>query len=157
MGLDLPVFVHFWVGPSTYSSQERFVRDESIIILRIAAFLDQDIHLLSLQLLSKHHGSVLHFVIQLQTLDEVLKVSGFLRLLHFRVDGEELLDFDELFSLLLCPPESVDHLEGGVEVKAPKAVPKVKHVHSSLALKVINVKGELSTLNILAIQIVRHV
>ena len=53
--------------------QLTFIRDETIIVFRIAAFFNQDINLLSLKLLSEgekdvfqftqHHGSVLHFVV----------------------------------------------------------------------------------------------
>ena len=42
--------------------------------------------------LSQHHGAVLHLVVQLQALNEVLKVAGLLGLLDFGVDGVELVD-----------------------------------------------------------------
>ena len=41
--------------------------------------------------LSKHHGAVLHLVVQLQALNEVLKVAGFLGLLDVAVDWVELV------------------------------------------------------------------
>ena len=40
--------------------------------------------------LSQHHGAVLHLVVQLQALNEVLKVAGFLGLLDVAVDRVEL-------------------------------------------------------------------
>ena len=40
--------------------------------------------------LSKHHGAILHLVVQLQALDEVLEVAGFLGLLDVAVDWVEL-------------------------------------------------------------------
>merc|ERR1711944_4659 len=74
-----------------------------------AALLDQDVHLLSLQLLTKrqqdvfefsqHHGAVLHLVVQLQALNEVLEVAGFLGLLDVAVDWVELFQLNELLSL----------------------------------------------------------
>ena len=42
--------------------------------------------------LSQHHGAVLHLVVQLQALNEVLKVAGLFGLLDFGVDGVELVD-----------------------------------------------------------------
>ena len=69
----LPVFVHLWVRSSTDSPQEcwnfkifllyftsctdivltlTLVRNEAVVVLRITTFLDQDVNLLSLQLLS---------------------------------------------------------------------------------------------------------
>ena len=42
--------------------------------------------------LSQHHGAVLHLVVQLQALNEVLKVASLLGLLDIRVDGVELVD-----------------------------------------------------------------
>merc|ERR1711872_735223 len=64
-------------------SQERFIWNETIIVLRVAAFLNQNINFFTLQLLterqkdvfelSQHHGAVLHLVVQLQALNEVLE------------------------------------------------------------------------------------
>jgi len=163
----LPIFVHLGMRTGTHPSEERFIWDETIIILGVAALLDEDVDLLPLQLLSQgeedvlqltqHHGSVLLFVVQLQTLNEVLEGPGVLGLLHLRVDGVELLKFDELLSLLLGPTEFVNHLEGGVEVKTSKTVPKVEHVHAGFALEVIDIKGKLSSFNILVVKIVSHV
>ena len=80
--------------------QLTFIRDETVIVFSIAAFFNQDINLLSLQLLSEgekdmfqftqHHGSVLHFVIQLQAFNKVLVGAGVLGLLDLAVDWEEL-------------------------------------------------------------------
>ena len=39
---------------------------------------------------SQHHGAVLHLVVQLQALNEVLEVAGFLGLLDVAVDWVEL-------------------------------------------------------------------
>ena len=41
--------------------------------------------------LSQHHGAVLHLVVELQALDEVLKVAGLLGLLDVAVDWVELV------------------------------------------------------------------
>merc|ERR1719394_1221271 len=83
---ELPVLVHLRVGPGTDSPQERLIGNESIVVLRVAALLDQNVNLLTLELLTKgkqnvlkfaqHHGAVLHLVVELQALDEVLKVAG---------------------------------------------------------------------------------
>ena len=41
--------------------------------------------------LAQHHGAVLHLVVELQALDEVLKVAGLLGLLDIAVDRVELV------------------------------------------------------------------
>ena len=41
--------------------------------------------------LAQHHGAVLHLVVELQALDEVLKVAGLLGLLDVAVDRVELV------------------------------------------------------------------
>ena len=56
-----------------------------------------------------------------------------------------LLQLDELLSLLLGASQFVNMLEGGVEVETTEAVAEVEHVHAGLALKVIDVKGKLCT------------
>jgi len=155
------------MGSGAHSSQKRFIRDETVVILRVAALLDEDVNLLPLQLLSEgeedvlqltqHHGSVLLLVVQLQTLHKVLKGASVLGLLHLRVDGVELFKLDELLSLLLCPTKFVNHLEGGVEVETSETVPKIEHVHAGLALEVIDVEGKFSSFNILVVKIVSHV
>jgi len=164
---DLPVLVHLGMRSGAHSSQEWFIRDETIIILWIAALLDEDVDLLSLQLLSEgeedvlqlpqHHGSVLLFVVQLQTLNKVLEGPGVLGLLHLGVDWVELFKLDELLPLLLCPTKFINHLEGRVEVETPEAVSQVEHIHARLTLEVIDVKGELSSLYVLVVKIVSHV
>ena len=55
-----------------------------------------------------------------------------------------LFQLNELLSLLLGAAQFVDHLQGGVQVQAAKAVTKVEHVHPGLALEVVDVKGKLS-------------
>jgi len=151
---ELPVLVHLGVGPGTDPPQERLVGNESIVVLRVAALLDQNVNLLTLELLTKgkqnvlklaqHHGAVLHLVVELQALDEVLKVAGLLGLLDVAVDRVELFQLNELLALLLGTAQFVDHLQGGVQVQAAKAVAKVEHVHPGLALEVVDVKGKLS-------------
>jgi len=151
---ELPVLVHLGVGPGTHPPQERLIGNESIVVLRVAALLDQNVNLLTLKLLTKgkqnvlklaqHHGAVLHLVVELQALDEVLKVAGLLGLLDVAVDRVELFQLNELLALLLGTAQFVDHLQGGVEVQAAKAVAKVEHVHPGLALEVVDVKGKLS-------------
>merc|ERR1712010_296901 len=163
---SLPILVHLWVGTRTDSPQERFIGNESVVVLRVAALLDQDVNLLTFQLLterqqdvfklSKHLGAVLHLVVQLQALNEVLKVAGFLGLLDVAVDWVELFQLNELLSLLLGTAQFVNHLQGGVEVEAAEAVAEVEHVHAGLALKVVDVKSKLCTFDILAVQIVSH-
>ena len=50
--------------------------------------------------LSQHHGAVLHLVVQLQALNEVLKVAGFLGLLDVAVDWVELAGEEGIIWLL---------------------------------------------------------
>lgn len=64
-------------------------------------------------------------------------------LAHLGVDGVELLDGDELLALLLGGAELVQHLERGVGVQAAEGVGQVEEVHAGLALKVVDVEGEL--------------
>jgi len=154
------------MGASTHSFQEGFIRNESIVILWITALLDEDVHLLPLQLLSEgeedvlqltqHHCSVLHLVVQLETLDKVLVGAGVLGLLDLRVDGEELLELDELLSLLLGATQFFNHLEGGVLVEPPQTVAQIEQVHAGLALEVIDVKGKLCSFNVLVSEIMSH-
>jgi len=141
------------VRTSTDSSQERFIGNETIIILRVTALLDEDINLLTLKLLTEgqknvlqltqHHGAVLHFVIELQALNEVLKGTSVLGLLHSAVDGEELFKLDELVSLLGGATQICDHLQGGVQVETSETVSQVEQVNPALTLKVIDVESEL--------------
>merc|ERR1719305_1332666 len=152
---SLPILVHLWVGARTDSPQERFIGNESVLVLRVAALLDQDVNLLTFQL-SKHHGAVLHLVVQLQALDEVLEVASFLGLLDVAVDWVELFQLNELLSLLLGAAQFVNHLQGWVQVETTEAVAEVEHVHAGLALKVVDVKSKLCAFDILAIQIVSH-
>merc|ERR1712012_94624 len=49
----LPVLVHLGVGPGTDPPQERLIGNESIVVLRVAALLDQNVNLLTLELLTK--------------------------------------------------------------------------------------------------------
>merc|ERR1711992_391877 len=135
---SLPILVHLWVGTRTDPPQERFIGNESVVVLRVAALLDQDVNLLTFQLLterqqdvfklSKHHGAVLHLVFQL----------------------------NELLSLLLGAAQFVNHLQGWVQVETAETVAEVEHVHAGLALKVVDVKSKLCAFDILAIQIVSH-
>jgi hypothetical protein len=156
--VGLPILIHLWVRTSTDSSQEGFIGDEAVIILRVTALLDQDVNLLTLKLLTKgeqdvlklaqHHGAILHFVVQLETLNEVLKATSVLGLLHVAVDGEELFESHELLSLLGGATESLDHLQGGVQVQTSETVTKVEQVDPALALEVIDVESELGALKI---------
>jgi len=162
----LPVFIHLGVGTRADSLQEWFIRDETIIVFGVTAFLDENVDLLTLQLLTQgeedvlqltqHHCAVLHLVVKLKALDEVLVGSGVLGLLHLAVDRVELLQLDELLALLLGAAQFVDHLESGVEVQAPETVAEVEEVHPGLALKVVDVKGKLCSLNLLVVQIMSH-
>merc|ERR1719507_1299940 len=166
VGETLPVLVHLGVRARTHPPQERLIGNESIVILRVAALLDQDVNLLSLELLTKrqqdvfklsqHHGAVLHLVVQLQALNEVLEVAGFLGLLDVAVDWVELFQLNELLSLLLGAAQFVNHLQGWVQVEATETVTEEEHVHAGLALKVVDVKSKLCAFDILAIQIVSH-
>jgi len=154
------------VRAGTHALQERFIWDETIVILGVAALLDQDVDLLTLQLLTKgeedvlqlaqHHGAVLHLVVELQALNEVLVGAGVLGFLHVSVDGVELFQLDELLALLLGATEFVNHLEGGVEVETSEAVTEVEHVHAGLALKVVDVESKLCPFNVLVVKIVSH-
>jgi len=114
----------------------------------VTALLDQDVHLLPLQLL--------HLVVQLETLDKVLVGAGVLGLLDLRVDGVELLELDELLSLLLGATQFFNHLEGGVLVEPPQTVAQIEQVHAGLALEVIDVKGKLCSFNVLVSEIMSH-
>jgi len=60
-GLCLPILVHLWMWTSTYPSQERFIRNKTIVVLWVTAFLDQDVDLLALELLAERKKDVFEF------------------------------------------------------------------------------------------------
>ena len=117
---------------------------------------------------SEHHGAILHLVVQLQTLNEVLKGAGVLGVLDLLVDGVKLEEnihlgirvysrhlfcvhlfkLEEVLSLLLGASELRNHLEGGVEVEAAEAVSQVEQVHPRLSLEVVDVKSEAGALHV---------
>merc|ERR1712032_1243118 len=55
---SLPILVHLWVGTRTDPPQERFIGNESVVVLRVAALLDQDVNLLTFQLLTERQQDV---------------------------------------------------------------------------------------------------
>merc|ERR1719348_2043509 len=120
----LPILIHLWVRPSTHSSQERFIWNETIIVLRVAAFLNQNINFFTLQLLTERQKDVF-----------------------------ELSQHHELLSLLLSSTQFVNHLQSWVEIQTTEAVTKIKHIHPRLALKVIDVEGKFCTFYVLCIKI----
>merc|ERR1712020_668818 len=88
----LPILIHLWVRASAHSSQERFIWNETIIVLRVAAFLNQNINFFTLQLLterqkdvfelSQHHGAILHLVNQLQSWVEIQTTEAVTKIKH---------------------------------------------------------------------------
>ena len=48
-----------------------------------------------------------------------------------------------MLSLLLGTTQFLNHLQSGVKIETSQAVAKIEHVHTSLTLKVIDVKGKL--------------
>merc|ERR1719225_338160 len=77
---ELPVLVHLGVGPGTHPPQERLIGNESIVVLRVAALLDQNVNLLALELLTKGKQNVLklaqhHGGVQVQAAKAVSKVE----------------------------------------------------------------------------------
>jgi len=154
------------MGSSAHSSQEWFIGNETVVIFGVTALLDENVDLLSFELLtqrqqnvfelSQHHGAILLFVVKLQALNEVLEGSLVLGVLHFTVQGEELFQFDVFFSLLLGTAQFLNHLEGWVEIQTSEAVTEIEQVHASLALKVIDVEGKLCPFNILIGQLGIH-
>merc|ERR1712012_564301 len=107
----LPVLIHLGVGPGTDPPQERLVGNESIVVLRAAALLDQNVNLLTLELLTKETGNLEDFVECLKLYDKMENgpmMWGELE--HILLSLGEKLEREEVDILIkeCCDPEDDD-------------------------------------------------
>ena len=98
------------------------------------------------------HGVVVIFVVQLQDLNEVVEASLVLAVLGGLVDGEDLVLGQHLLSLLGGASNLSDCLEGGVEVASSDEVTSEESVHLAISLEVIDIKGEVDSVNFLLLE-----
>ena len=60
----------------------------------------------------------------------------------------DLLQLQELLSLLLGSTQLLDHLESGVQVETSQHVSQVEQVHPCLALEVVDVEGKSGSFHV---------
>lgn len=93
--------------------------------------------------LSQQHGAVLLFVVQLQTLEEVLVATHVLLLLDLSVDGEELVQLDLLLSALLGSTHLADEFQSWVQVQGTQSRSDVHGIHRTAAIPIVDGEHEL--------------
>ena len=98
------------------------------------------------------HGVVVIFVVQLQDLNEVVEASLVLAVLGGLVDGEDLVLGQHLLSLLGGASNLSDCLEGGVQVAGSDEVTSEEGVNLAISLEVIDIKGEVDSVNFLLLE-----
>jgi len=153
---DVPE-THLFVA--AHPLQEGNEGHEAVIILGFAQLLHQRLGLFLVQFLAKvgqeeeqlvaDHGVVLVFVIQLQDLNEVVESTLVLGVLAGLVDGVHFALLQHLLALLLLASDLGDGLEGGVEVAGSQQVAGVEGVDLTVALEVVDVEGEVESLDLL--------
>ena len=98
------------------------------------------------------HRVVVILVVELQDLHEVVEASLVLAVLSGLVDGEDLVLGQHLLSLLGGASDLSDGLEGGVEVAGSDEVTSEESVNLAISLEVIDVKGEVDSVNFLLLE-----
>merc|ERR1719193_1454882 len=99
--------------------------------------------------LSKHHGSVGVFVIQLEKLDVVMISSLTVWSLHCSLAHRYyIVELGELLTFLVCLSEAHTDLLGGVEAHGVHDVAKVEEVELALAVPVIDVADLLASFGV---------
>jgi len=139
--------------------QEGDEGSETVIIVGLAELLHQRLGLLLVELLSevgeeqvelvRQDGVVLVLVVQLQDLNEVVESTLVLGLLAGLVDGVAVGLLQHPLALLLLASDLGDGLEGGVEVAGSQQVAGVEGVDLTVALEVVDVEGEVESLDLL--------
>merc|ERR1711878_52052 len=147
---------------STHSLQEGNEGHEAFIVGGLAELLHQGLGLLLGQLLSEvgqqseqlvgKHGVVVVLVVQLQDLNEVVEASLVLGVLARLVHGEHVGLGQHLLSLLGGASDLSDGLQGGVEVAGTDEVTSEESVNLAISLEVIDVKGEVDSVNFLLLE-----
>jgi len=163
--------VSWTLGVSRYRSlllggahplQEWDERHESFIVSGVAELLHQGLGLLLGQLLTEvgqeteqlvgQHGVVVIFVVQLQDLNEVVEASLVLAVLGGLVDGEDLVLGQHLLSLLGGASNLLDGVESGVKVAGSDEVTSEESINLAISLEVIDIKGEVDSVNFLLLE-----
>lgn len=129
------------------------VFDLSVLVLLAQAVLEHNVDLLvgealaqrqqSVGQLSRQHGAVLVLVVQLQALNEVLVAALLLLVLHLAVDGQELLQRQQLLVALLGLADLLDQGQGGVAVQRAQHIAQVEGVDLLRAVGIVDAEREL--------------
>ena len=98
------------------------------------------------------HGVVVIFVVQLQDLNEVVEASLVLAVLGGLVDGEDLVLGQHLLSLLGGASNLLDGVESGVKVAGSDEVTSEESINLAISLEVIDIKGEVDSVNFLLLE-----
>lgn len=98
--------------------------------------------------LSTDHEAVFSFVVQLHALHEILVGSHILIFLAVTEDGQELVQFELLVSLLLGATHLLDESVGWVQFESSEAVTQVEGIHGIVTIEVVDAKGEFSPFHI---------
>lgn len=94
------------------------------------------------QFRAEHH-SVLLFVVQFQTLEEVLEATLFLVLFALAEDRQKFVQFHFLFAPLLRAAQLLDGRVRGVQVQRAKDVAKINCIDDVGAIIVVDGEGKL--------------
>lgn len=129
------------------------VFDLSVLVLLAQAVLEHGVDLLagealaqgqqSVGQLSGQHGAVLVLVVQLQALNEVLVAALLLLVLHLAVDGQELLQRQQLLVALLGLADLLDQGQGRVAVQRAQHIAQVEGVDLLRAVGIVDAEREL--------------
>lgn len=129
------------------------VFDLSVVVLLAHAVLKHLIDLLlrqrlaqseqRMRQLSQQHGAVLVLVVQLQALDEVLVAALLLLVLHLRVDGQELLQRQQLLVALLRLADLLDQRQRGVAVQRAQHIAQIEGVDLLRTVGIVDAEREL--------------
>lgn len=93
--------------------------------------------------LSQQHGAILVLVVQLQALNEVLVAALLLLGLHLRVDGQELLQRQQLLVALLGLADLLDQGQSRVAVQRAQHIAQIEGVDLLRAVGIVDAEREL--------------
>jgi hypothetical protein len=157
--IKLEVGVVVGLGLAGQPVNEGCVGEESILILRVAELGEQLLDILLGDLvtqvgqqvlqLSKHHGAVAVFVVQLEQLNEVVVVT--LRLGSGQASvylGDNVVELGEFLAFLISLAVGNAHLLGGVEAQGVHDVTEVVQVEFTFAIPVVDVTNLLDSIGI---------
>jgi len=150
-------------GSSKEGLRKVLILDETFLILRsttishnLLSFLcgkDFTKRLEYVGELSSHQRTVVRFIINLKTLNEIVKGSHVLLLLELAVDGKNFLNGQLLLTTVLGSTGLLNHGLSDAEIKGPHEGSKILGVDLSLGEGVIDLKMELAKLNFIGLKI----